>query len=239
MVVTQEPYKQIIINDQQTRVEKYSTPVIEEMKDEPLIEMDHDPWKPDGKAAAAAVKEPIPLGPGAGPLRCPEMDHKKQLKKERRMEHIDRWIQEEKKDYNRLFKEVSESPDDLTRTFSKDVKLAKMDRSKRKQEMLTIMFQDTSKDTTRYYADNPEKEFDGEFHLAWGNVGGGVEHDKRVNEEYEKQGIRLKQALESEQIWRDCSTSSATRDCTDENLNTWETVQQPQFSRPPPNSPPF
>ena len=157
------------------------------------------------------------------------------------MEHIERWIQEEKKDYNRIFKEVAESPDELTRTFSKDVKLAKMDRSKRKQEMLTVMLQGTSNDTTRLYGDNPEKEFDGEFHLAWGNVGGGLDHDKRVNEEYEKQSIRLAQALEADQIWKDCSAGSAMT-CTDEQ--TWEQVQQvqqeqPPSSRPPPNSPPF
>ena len=143
MVVPQEPYKQIIIQDQQTRVQGYSTPLIQDLDQEvPLIEMDHDPWMPDKKTAAAAAKEPIPLGSGTGPLRCPELDRKKQSKKERRMEHINQLIQEEKKEFQKLFKEISESPDDVNRTFSKDVKLAKMDRNRRKQEMLTVMFQD-------------------------------------------------------------------------------------------------
>ena len=233
MVVTHEPYKQILIRDHQHRVDGQSTPLIEEVQDVPLVEMEQDPWKPDGKVA----KEAIPLGAGAGPLRCPQQDHRKQIRKERRMDHIQNWIQEEMTAYNKIFKEVAENADELVRNFSRDVKLAQMDRSRRKQEMLTIMFQDTSQDTVRFYGDNPEKEFDGEFHLAWGNVGGGTEHDKRVNEEYKKQGMRLQQAMDSEQIWRDCS---AMRDCTDDReMNSWERVQQPQLSRPPPNSPPF
>ena len=243
-VVTQEPYKQINIPDPQTRVQGQSTPLIEELGQEPLIEMD-DPWmhwKPDKKAAAAAAKEPIPCGPGDGPLRCPEVNHKKQYKKERRMEHIALLIQEEKRDLNWLFKEVSESPDDMN--FSKDVKLAKMDRNRRKQEMLTVMLQDTSKDTTKYYGDNPEAEFDLEFESAWGNVGGGLDHDIRVNDEYKRQSSRLAKALEADQIWKDCPAGPAMT-CTDEQTweqeLTWEQVQpeQPPSSRPPPNSPPF
>ena len=105
--------------------------------------------------------------------------------------------------------------------------------------MLTVMLQDTSNDTTKYYDDDPEEEFDLEFGLAWGNVGGGLDHDTRVNDEYRKQSSRLAKALEADQIWKGCYAGPAAMTCTDEQ--TWEQVQpeQPPSSRPPPNSPPF
>ena len=82
MVLTHEPYKQILIRDHQHRVDGQSTPLIEEVQ-EPLVEM--DPWKPDGKVA----KEAIPLGAGAGPLRCPQVDPRIQIRKERRLDRIE------------------------------------------------------------------------------------------------------------------------------------------------------
>ena len=223
---TVEPYKQINTPDLQTRVQGQSTPLIEELGQEPLIDMAEDPWrqwKSEKKAAA-------------------EVDLKKQYKKEKRMEHIAHLIQEEKKDFNWLFKEVSESPDDMS--FSKDVKLAKMDRSRRKQEMLTEMLQDTSKDITKYYGDNPEVEFGLEFDWAWRNVGGGLDHDNRVNDEYKKQSSRLAKALEADRVWRDCHAGPAmthTDEKTLEQEQPWERVQleQTPSSRPPPNSSPF
>ena len=136
--------------------------------------------------------------------------------------------------YRQLSKEVAENAEELVRNFSRDVKLAQMDRSKRRQEMLAAMFKDTSQNQERLYGDNPEEEWVGEFYLAWEKEGS--EYDKRVNEEYEKQSKRFQQALDSEEIWKGCT---AMRDCTDDReMNAWETVQQP-LTRPPPNSPPF
>ena len=220
MVVTQEPYKQIHIRDHQHRVDGQSTPLIEEVTEV-------DPWKAD-------VKKVIPQDAGAEPLRCHQVDPRLQARKEKRMEYIQFWLKEERDDYEKLNKDLTENVQELIQNFSRDVKVAQRERSRKKQEMLTAMFRDTSQEKVRLYGDYPEKEFAGEFYLAWEKEGS--EYDKRVTEEYDKQGKRFQQALDSEEIWKSCT---AMRDCTDDReMNAWETVQQP-LTRPPPDSPPF
>ena len=104
-----------------------------------------------------------------------------------------------------------------------DVILAQRERCMRKQEMLTEMFTVTAQTEGKLYGDDPATEWILEFRLQWEKCGG-TELDQKVNEEYTKQGLRLKQALDSEDLWREA----------------WSTVEEePQRTRPPPNSPPL
>ena len=211
----------------------------------------NDPWKSDVNCfmnAPAATMEPspvgtvhqgpIPGGQGDGPLRSLEMDRKRQHKREKRMEYISKLIQEEKRDSSWLLKEVSENPEELN--FPKEVKLAKIDRNKKKQEMLTTMLQDTTKDNAKSYADNPQEEVDLEFDMAW-NVGGGLEYDTKVNEEWKRHSARLAKALDTDNIWKGCAAAGPATTSMEDVEQTWDDatyirVEEPLAATPPPNA---
>ena len=237
-VITQEPYKQIFNPENQTRVQGQTAPVIEELGQEPLIDVNAPAATMEPSPVGTVHQGPIPGGQGDGPLRSLEMDRKKQHKKEKRMEYLSKLIQEEKRDSSWLLKEVSENPEELN--FPKEVKLAKIDRNKKKQEMLTIMLQDTTKDNAKYYADNPQEEVDLEFDVAW-NVGGGLEYDAKVNEEWKRHSARLAKALDTDNIWKGCAAAGPATTSMEDVEQTWDDatyirVEEPLAATPPPNA---
>ena len=156
----------------------------------------------------------IALGAGDGPLGTLQVDPKIQERKEMRLKEIQEWLADERDASRKLNKDMTD------KDFDTDVILAKQDRCLRKLEMLTEMFTVTAQTEGKLYGDNPAIEWVLEFRLKWEKCGG-TELDKKVNEEYTKQAMRLKQAIDSEYLWRDATV-----------------VEDPQRTTPPPNSPP-
>ena len=138
-----------------------------------------------------------------------------------RLKEIRKWLVEEMDTSRKLSKDMTDKEAEFRRDFDMDVILAQRERCMRKQEMLTEMFTVTAQTEGKLYGDDPATEWILEFRLQWEKCGG-TELDQKVNEEYTKQGSRLKQALESEDLWREAET--------------WSKVEE--VPTPPPNSPP-
>ena len=131
---------------------------------------------------------------GTGPLGTLQLDPRIQDRKEMRLKEIQKWLVEEKDTSRKLSKDMTDKEVEFRRDFDMDVILAQRERCMRKQEMLTEMFTKTAQTEGKLYGDDPATEWILEFRLKWEKCGG-TELDKKVNEEYTKQGLRLKQAL--------------------------------------------
>ena len=73
--------------------------------------------------------------------------------------------------------------------------MAKLERSKRRQELYTKMLSETSGQVGKLWGDNPAVEWISEMRVReWCSYG--AELDQKVNEAYEKEVEKLKQAVE-------------------------------------------
>ena len=134
----------------------------------------------------------VPLTAGTGPLPNGQVDPRIQERKEKRMETIMEWIAEEQKDYVKLNDKEKELKETVNLT---DVVRAKLERSKRKQELYTEMLSETSGQVGKLWGENPAVEWIHEMRVReWSSYG--VSLDQKVHEAYEKEVEKLKQAVE-------------------------------------------
>jgi hypothetical protein len=107
------------------------------------------------------------------------------------METISEWIALERKDYLKFkYKE-----EELKETDNLDVVRAQLERSARKQELYTEMLSETSGQVGKHWGENPAVQWIHEMRRReWSSYGASL--DQKVNEAYEKEVEKLKQAVE-------------------------------------------
>ena len=119
---------------------------------------------------------------------------------------ISKWITEEKGS----FAELKQKEEELKETDNVEPTRAQLERSARKLELYTEMFSETSKQVGRLWGENPAIEWITEMRgREWSSYG--PSSDKKVNEAYEKEVEKLKQAVEEliDGTWSTIGTTEA------------------------------
>ena len=93
----------------------------------------------------------IPMTDGDGPRDTYQVDPRIQVRKELRLNEIQKWIEEEMNTFLKLNKDVCENAEELRNAFKMEVTQANRERCIKKNEMLNQMMIETVKTKGKLY----------------------------------------------------------------------------------------